>query len=70
MGNQMNSNRPKLYGWKDIAQYLGGCHPATAKRYHKELGLPVRYLNRKPTADPTEIDDWLERQPKKNMLLT
>lgn len=52
---------PKLYGWKGIAQYLG-CHWTTAKRYKKERGLPVRYLGRKPVADPVEIDAWLKEK--------
>lgn len=48
----------RLYGWKDIADYVG-CSVTTIKRYAK-LGLPVNYLWKKPTAKPDKIDEWIE----------
>ena len=51
---------PKLYGWKDIAQYLG-CSVSTAIRYKKVRNLPVQFLGKKPVGDPIKIDIWLEK---------
>ena len=31
----------RLYGWQEIAQYLGGISVGTARRYRKRRGLPV-----------------------------
>ncbi len=50
-----------LYGWKDIAAYIG-CTDTTAQNYCKKYGLPVSRLpNGKPTAHPSRIDIWIEK---------
>ncbi len=48
-----------LYGWKDIADYVG-CDVSTVKRYATNCKLPIRRLpTGKPVAIPFQIDKWL-----------
>ena len=50
-----------LYGWKDIAGYIG-CTIWTAKIYHKKFELPVDRLPLgKPIAKAAKIDEWIEK---------
>jgi hypothetical protein len=50
-----------LYGWKDIANYMG-CDEKTSRFYEKEFSLPVRHLpNGKVIAHPNRIDEWIEQ---------
>lgn len=47
-----------LYGWKDIANYVG-CDLKTINKYVDEYKLPVHcFPNGKPFAIPSEIDKW------------
>jgi hypothetical protein len=48
-----------LYGWKDIAEYVG-CSAKQAQYYAAKHHLPiVRLPNNKPAAKPSEIDHWM-----------
>ena len=50
-----------LYGWKDIATYLG-CDEKTSRFYEKEFSLPIRHLpNGKVIAHPDRIDEWVDQ---------
>lgn len=49
-----------LKGWKEIGKHLG-VSPATARRYKKKHGLPVRYLpSGKPCLYVEDIRIWLK----------
>lgn len=48
-----------LYGWKDIASYVG-CDLSTIKRYATNYSMPIRRLpNDKPIAIREELDGWI-----------
>ena len=52
-----------LYGWQEIAQYLGGISVGTARRYRKRRGLPVYGLPGSEVRPPVfairaELDAW------------
>jgi len=53
-----------LYGWKDIAGYIG-CSVRKAQCYAKDFNLPVYPLpteeRRKVIARPNEIDNWVKQ---------
>jgi len=50
-----------LYGWKDIASYIG-CTIPTVHNYHAKHGLPVNRLpGGKIIAHPDRIDDWINK---------
>jgi len=53
-----------LYGWKEIADYIG-CHIRTAKMYHYELSMPVYRKIGKPKALTYELDLWLKKIDEK-----
>jgi hypothetical protein len=48
-----------LYGWKDIAQYIG-CDIKTVQKYVTQYKIPVHRIpeKNKMFAIPAEIDDW------------
>ena len=49
-----------LYGWKDIARYVG-CDEKTLRGWEKEFRFPiVRPANGRPVAHPKKIDVWME----------
>ena len=51
-----------LYGWKDMANYIG-CSVKQAQRYAKVYRLPIiRLPVNKPAADPNEIDKWVRKK--------
>ena len=51
-----------LYGWKDIACYVG-CSESTIKSFYKRFSLPVdRSPNGTPMAKPEKIDNWLTKR--------
>jgi hypothetical protein len=51
-----------LYGWKDIACYLG-CSESTVKVFYKKFSLPIeRSPNNTPMAYPVKVDQWLEKR--------
>jgi predicted site-specific integrase-resolvase len=52
-------NDTLLYGWKEIAKFIG-CSVATAKRYHRK-GLPLYRMEKNGTVQgiPGDILDWL-----------
>ncbi len=51
-----------LYGWKDIAQYIG-CSESTVKTFYKKFSLPIdRSPNNTPMARPEKINKWLEKR--------
>jgi hypothetical protein len=53
-----------LYGWKDIAYYVG-CELSTIKRYAKSYRMPIHRLpNEKPFALRDEMDDWAKKMKK------
>jgi len=53
-----------LYGWKDIAGYIG-CSVRKAQCYAKDFNLPIYPLpteeRRKVIARPNEIDNWVKQ---------
>ncbi len=56
-----------LYGWKDIATYIG-CSVKAARGYAQDYGLPIARLpgkeRMKIVAHPGEIDNWIKRIKK------
>jgi hypothetical protein len=48
-----------LYGWKDIAQYIG-CDIKTVQKYVAEYKIPIHRFpdKNKIFAIPSEIDSW------------
>jgi hypothetical protein len=47
-----------LYGWQDIADYVG-CSVKTARRYAKHYHLPIRrFPSKKLFAVPSDLDKW------------
>jgi hypothetical protein len=51
-----------LYGWKDIACYVG-CSESTIKIFYRRFSLPVdRSPNGTPMAKPEKIDTWLTKR--------
>jgi len=53
-----------LYGWKDIAQYVG-CDVCTVRKYVIKNNLPIyRLPNGKPIAMPDEMDRWIKNLKK------
>ena len=63
-GGPMDEKFGWLYGWKDIAEYVG-CSVKTTQRYAKENRLPIRrLLEGKPVAQPKEIDVWIKSLKK------
>ncbi|HEY6763223.1 MAG TPA: hypothetical protein VI386_00500 [Candidatus Sulfotelmatobacter sp.] len=54
----------RLYGWLEIAKYLGNINVTTAQRYEKNRGLPIHRLpgGTKPPvfAIRAELDAWTE----------
>jgi len=55
-----------LYGWKDIAAYIG-CDITTAQKYAKEFKAPVWKIpeTKKVVSIPSELNKWLENTCKK-----
>lgn len=49
-----------LHGWKDVAG-LFGVHPDTARRWGRELGMPVDRCNGRVRARAAELAAWAER---------
>jgi len=50
-----------LYGWKDIAEFVG-CDMKTAKKLATEEKMPVYKIRpRKPAAVCEEITNWLKK---------
>lgn len=49
-----------LYGWKDIARFIG-CSSKTAYRYYKHQRMPIRFLGIKPVAEREKILDWYRK---------
>jgi len=49
-----------LYGWKEIAQYLGCC-TKTARQYakHETAPLPIKKLPGKVLSSKSLIDKWV-----------
>ncbi|MBF0259987.1 MAG: helix-turn-helix domain-containing protein [Desulfamplus sp.] len=56
----METEKNILYGWKDIAGYIG-CSQATAKKYQKKYHLPVRKINSRILISKTMVEEWLEK---------
>lgn len=56
-----------IIGWKQISVYLQ-CSTRTAKRYHREFGMPIlRFPTKTVAVDPEEIKKWLlSYNPTKN----
>jgi hypothetical protein len=54
-----------LYGWKDIAGYIG-CDVCTVRKYVAKSKLPIHRLpeTKKPIASPLEIDRWIKNLKK------
>jgi len=44
-------------GWKSIAEACN-ISTKTARRWHKNHGLPVRFIDRKPTITTEGINEW------------
>ena len=60
---QPSHNRESLplIGWRAIADHLN-CAPATAQKWHKEAGLPVRRVGgTRIESTIREIDEWRAR---------
>lgn len=55
------NHHQELAGWTQIAKYLGVSTP-TARRYYRELGLPVDDRNGRYFADPSKLDEWRRRR--------
>ena len=53
------ANPPELRGWAAIAQFLG-MPQSTVQRWAKE-GMPVERAGRNVTANPDELNRWLQR---------
>ena len=55
---EMEDQRGWLYGWKEIASYVG-CDVKTMQKYAIEYRPPIhRFPNGKIYAIPSEIDGW------------
>lgn len=54
-----------LVGWQEIADFLR-VHQDTAKKYYKELGMPVMKYSRVawPVATKRSILDWIDGRSK------
>ena len=51
-----------LYGWKDIACYVG-CSESTIKTFYRKFYLPIdRSPKGTPMAKPEKIDNWLTKR--------
>ncbi len=58
MDDPTNLKNGVLYGWQDIADYVG-CSVKTARRYAKKYHLPIRYFpSKKLFAIPSDIQEW------------
>jgi len=56
-----------LYGWKEIAEYLG-CSRSTAYKYFNNLSMPVYRKLGKPRALKFELDEWTRQYEQKSKL--
>ena len=56
-----------LYGWQDIATYLG-CSLRQVHRYQKFKGLPVGYFGFRPRIATRILDLWVSRQPGRRVI--
>jgi hypothetical protein len=64
MRGRRGMNNTLLYGWKEIARFVG-CSVTTAKRYHRK-GLPLYRTEKNGTVHgiPGDIVRWLRRRKK------
>jgi predicted transcriptional regulator len=55
-----------LYGWKEIAIYLG-CTPPTARKYAENQSLPVTKIAGRIMISKSTIGRWLRDNKKNNL---
>jgi len=58
MQKESNTDRGVLYGWKEIAQYIG-CSPKTARAYSKRQQLPVKKVEGRVLLSKKMVEQWL-----------
>jgi hypothetical protein len=52
-----------LWGWKRIAEELGGIRVHTAIVWARRFNLPVKHINRTPVIEIKEIKKFLDNLP-------
>lgn len=65
-----NKSGDLLVGMKAICQYLGGISEATALKYHRELGMPIRKSDKNGSTgiwlgSRNKLDQWSEELVEK-----
>lgn len=55
-----NHTRGVLYGWKEIANYIG-CTTPTARRYAKRKQLPVKKIGSRVMISRIMVEKWVEK---------
>lgn len=58
------ATRGILYGWKEIATYIG-CTPQTVRKYAATQSLPVKKVAGRMMISKTMIELWLRNDTQK-----
>ncbi|MBF0259942.1 MAG: hypothetical protein HQK62_14110 [Desulfamplus sp.] len=63
----MISHTKALYGWKEIAEYIG-CSKGTAVKYAKYHGLPVKKIGVRVVSSTRMLENWLDGYGKEEKI--